>query len=119
MANEPIYLGVAGSEVELAYPDARPFVDDARGRRILEMYDGSLHYHSQGIRWGWSLTWSDLTSAEADEIQTEFARDQELSFVIGTVSYVVLVRPGGFSRDPVPGSSPLLYSMRLELVQSD
>ncbi|MHA2433848.1 MAG: hypothetical protein ACXADO_11515 [Candidatus Thorarchaeota archaeon] len=119
MANEPIYLGVAGSQVELAYPDDRPQSGDARGRRMLEMYDGSLHYHSQGIKWGWSLSWSDLTQAEADEIQTEFERDSELSFVIGSTSYVIIVRPGSFSRRRIPGTSPASYDMRMELLQSD
>jgi len=121
MANEPIYLGLPGAEVELAYPDARPVVDDARGRRILPMYDGSLHYHSAAdeIKWGWSLNWTDLTEAEADEIQTEFERDCELSYVIGTTSYVVLVRPGSFRRVPKAGSSPLQYDMSLELLESD
>ena len=118
MANTAIHLGVAGSQVELAYPDVRPIRDDPRGRRIIPLYDNSLHYHSQGIKWGWSLSWSDLTDTEADEIQTEFERDQELSFVIGSVSYEVLVRPGTFTRDPIPGTEPILYNMRLELVES-
>ena len=117
---EAIHLGIAGAEVELAYPDVRPMSGDARTRRVLTMYDGTLHYHSSAskIPWGWSLNWTGLTDAEADEIQTEFERDCELSFVIGTVSYVVIVRPGGFRRTPVPGTHPILYDMSLELLES-
>lgn len=120
MAKEPIYLGVAGSQVELAYPDARPMSDDARTRRVQPMYDGSLHYHSSrgSIPWGWSLNWTRLTVAEADEIQTEIERDQELSFVIGSTSYVVILSPGSFRRAPVPETYPILYDMSLDLLES-
>ena len=119
MANEPIYLGLPGAQAELAYPDARPETPEQRGR-IIEMHNGSLHAHFQGSFGSWNITWTDLTTAEKDEIETEVERLAELSFVIGSVSYPVLVVIGSWSADPVSGSGTgdMLWNCRLGLRQS-
>jgi hypothetical protein len=114
---EAIYLGPPGSQVELAYPDSRPKDISVRGR-IIEMADGSKVLHHASA-WGeWTLSWTDLTEAEMTEIQTEYERLQELSFVIGTVSYPIICVLNSFRADPVPASSPILYNVSLGLTQS-
>lgn len=114
---EAIHLGPPGTQVELAYPDSRPETVVVRGR-IIEKADGSKVLHHASA-WGeWSITWTDLTEAEKDEIKTEYKRLQELSFVIGSVSYPILCQLGSYRDDPVPGSSPILYNVSISLTQS-
>jgi hypothetical protein len=119
MANEPIYLGLPGSQVELAYPDGRPETPEQRGR-IIEMHNGSLHAHYQGSFGSWNITWTDLTTAKKDEIETEVERLAELSFVIGSTSYPVFVVIGSWNADPKAGTGTTgkLWDCRLGLRQS-
>lgn len=119
MANEPIYLGLAGAQVELAYPDARPETPEQRGR-IIEMHNGSLSAHYQGTFGNWNITWSDLTTAEKDEIETEVERLAELSFVIGSTSYPVLVVIGSWRAAPKAGTGvdDIVWDCSLNLTQS-
>jgi len=118
-SKEPIYLGLAGSQVELAYPDARPETPEQRGR-IIEMHNGSLSAHYQGTFGNWNITWTDLTTAEKDEIETEVERLAELSFVIGTVSYPVMAVIGSWRADQKAGTgtSDQLGDCSLNLTQS-
>jgi len=111
------YLGPAGSQILLPYPNRAPYTRRLLGS-ITEMQDGSLRLHYRAGQVTFRLEWEDLTEAQKTAIQTEWERHQQVSFVIGAVSYPVLFTLDGYSADPVAGTSPQLYNVSITLVQA-
>lgn len=113
----PFYLGLAGSQAELTYPDTYSAPPVVRGS-LIDLGSGDVRLHYVSERREIQISWKNLQAYGRGVILTEFQRHQELSLVdLAGQSWPVLFLVDGYHEDPVAGSDPVLYDVSISLVQ--